>query len=315
MATSPRMLVVVRKQHLSETVCSLTLGDSRGQRLPDWTPGAHIDLVLPTGDVRQYSLCGDRWDAYTYRVAVLREPSGRGGSRYIHDCLEPGDTVSMGGLRNNFSMVPAKRYIFIAGGIGITPILPMVRQAAMLNIEFTLFYGGRSRSSMAFLDELQPLGERVVVWPEDEVGLMDLTAALGNPDDKTSIYCCGPAPLLAAVESQCSPWRSHALRVERFVEPERDAPSRSKPFTVQLAHSGAEVMVEKETSVLHALRQIGCDILSSCEQGICGTCEVGVLGGVPDHRDSLLEEHERSAGDVMFVCVSRSITDRLVLDL
>jgi ferredoxin-NADP reductase len=147
-------LRVIGKTTVAEGVVTLSLAHPQGKRLPDWTPGSHVDLVLPGGLVRQYSLCGDRWDAYTYRVGVLREPASRGGSAYVHDRLAVGDMVAIGGPRNNFPLVPAQRYLFVAGGIGITPLLPMVRAAELLGADWQLLYGGRASTSMAFLDEL-----------------------------------------------------------------------------------------------------------------------------------------------------------------
>jgi ferredoxin-NADP reductase len=308
-------LRVVEKAAASEGVVTLTLARPDGGRLPDWAPGAHVDLILPNGDTRQYSLCGDRWDAHTYRVGVLREPAGRGGSAYVHDELRPGDLVGVGGPRNNFPLVPGERYLFVAGGIGITPLLPMIRQADLLGADWTLVYGGRTRASMAFLAELEAYGERVHVVPQDEFGLIDLPRWLAAPDPATKVYCCGPGPLLDAVEKGCSGWPAHALRTERFVAREQGAPARSAPFDVELARTGTTVTVTPDVSVLEAVGRAGVEVLSSCRQGTCGTCETDVLDGVPDHRDSILDDAERAAGDCMFVCVSRSLGDRLVLDL
>lgn len=308
-------LRVVDKSPVAEGVVALTLAHPRGNRLPDWAPGAHVDLVLPVGLVRQYSLCGDRWDSRTYRVGVLREPASRGGSVFIHDELPVDATVSIGGPRNNFPLVPAERYLFVAGGIGITPLLPMVHQAELLGADWRLLYGGRTRRSMAFLDELARYGDRVTVCPQDECGLLDLDTWLGNPDWGRKVYCCGPEPLLAAVEQRCADWPSGLLRTERFVPKEQGAPVRSEPFEVALARTGRSVTVRPEQSMLEAVAGIGVNVLSSCRQGTCGTCETGVVAGVPDHRDSILDDTERAAGDCMFLCVSRSRTERLVLDL
>lgn len=309
-------LAVSAKEDIAEGVVSLTLAHPDGARLPDWTPGSHIDLVLPDGATRQYSLCGDRWDPHTYRIGVLREPAGRGGSAYVHDRLRIGDRVGVGGPRNHFPLVPSEKYLFIAGGIGITPLLPMVRQAELLGADWQLLYGGRTRASMAFREELtEAHGDRVHVVPQDELGLLDLSAWLGTPRPDTKVYCCGPAPLLAAVETACAGWPPYALRVERFTSAARTAPVRDAPFEVELRRSGRTVTVTPEVSVLEAVRRAGADVLSSCEQGTCGTCLTPVLEGRPDHRDSVLADHERAADDCMFLCVSRSCGDRLVLDL
>jgi ferredoxin-NADP reductase len=308
-------LRVAARELVADGVLTLTLRAPDGGRLPDWTPGSHIDLVLPTGIVRQYSLCGDRWDPHSYRVGVLREPAGRGGSAWVHDRLAVGDLVGVGGPRNNFPLVPADRHLFIAGGIGITPLLPMVRSAELLGIDWQLLYGGRTRSSMAFLDELAGHGDRVHVVPQDTAGLLPLADWLGSPQEGTRVYCCGPAPLLDAVEALCAGWPPHTLRTERFVAREQGAPVRDTPFTVVLDRSGTEVTVPPDVSVLDAVRSAGTEVLSSCREGTCGTCETPVLAGTPDHRDSLLDDAERAVGNCMYICVSRSAGDRLVLDL
>lgn len=306
---------VTAKHARADDVVSLQLSAPTGGRLRDWTPGSHIDLVLPTGLTRQYSLCGDRWDPSSYRVGVLREPLSRGGSSYVHDHLQVGDLVGVGGPRNNFPLVPSEHYLFVAGGIGITPILPMVHQAEMLGADWRLLYGGRRRGSMAFLDELEQYGDHVVVRPEDEHGLLDLAGFLGDPREDVRIYACGPGPLLAAVERTCADWPPHALRTERFVAQAAGPPARSTPFVVELARSRKTVTVTPQMTVLDALKGVGVEVLSSCRRGICGTCDTAVLAGRPDHRDALLDDEERDANDCMYVCVSRSRDERLVLDL
>jgi ferredoxin-NADP reductase len=310
-------LTVIDKAVVADGVVSLTLARTDGSRLPDWEPGAHVDVTPASGGTRQYSLCGDRWDPFHYRIAVLRELDGRGGSAYVHDTLAVGDQVVLGGPRNDFAMVPAARYVFVAGGIGITPLLPMIVQAALVGAEWELLYGGRRRTSMAFLDELAPHGDRVRTVPEDEAGLLPLAEVLGRARTDTVVYCCGPAPLLAAVERTVAEagWEPHRLRTERFTAGEVPPPVREEPFELELARTGVRVTVPPQLSVLDAARRAGATTLSSCEQGICGTCETTVLAGVPDHRDSILADHERAAGDAMFPCVSRAASDLLVLDL
>src|SRR5882757_1006293 len=203
-------LRVAEKRPAADGVVGLELVHPDSARLPEWTPGAHIDLVLPGGVTRQYSLRGDRWDAHRYRVGVLREPVGRGGSAYVHDELQPGDLVGVGGPRNNFPLVPAPRYRFVAGGIGITPILPMIHQADLLGADWQLLYGGRTRGSMAFRGELARHGDRVRIVPQDEHGLLDLAGFLGDPRADTRVYACGPPPLLAALADATASWPSHA---------------------------------------------------------------------------------------------------------
>jgi ferredoxin-NADP reductase len=308
-------LRVVGKTVVAEDVMTLELAAPSGGRLRDWTPGSHVDLLLPNGLTRQYSLCGDRRDPGTYRVGVLREPAGHGGSAFVHDELAVGDVVGVAGPRNNFPLVPSESYLFVAGGIGITPLLPMIAQAEQLGADWRLLYGGRRRASMAFLDELQAYGDRVRVVPQDEEGLLDLATFLGEPRPGVRIYSCGPAPLLAATDRACADWPPHTLRTERFVADETGAPVRTTPFEVELARTGATVTVTPDMTIVDALGRMGVEVLTSCRRGVCGTCETTVLEGRPDHRDALLDADERDAADCMYVCVSRAISDRLVLDL
>ncbi|MEU0511752.1 PDR/VanB family oxidoreductase [Amycolatopsis sp. NPDC006125] len=298
---------VVARRVESDGVVSLELG---GVNLPAWEPGAHIDVVLPGGLVRQYSLCGEdgRW-----RIAVLREPDGRGGSAWIHDHAHPGTSLRIRGPRNNFPLLPAPRYLFVAGGVGITPILPMVAAAEAAGAEWTLHYGGRSRTSMAFVKDLESYGSRVVVTPEDEAGMLDLDAILAPPRESTVVYCCGPAGLIDAVETRCQAWPPGSLHVERFTAVEHGGEARE--FEVELRASGMAVTVPAELSILEAVENAGVRVISSCTEGICGSCETTVLDGEIDHRDSVLDDDERAAGDVMMICVSRAKGARLVLDL
>ncbi|MGM7778896.1 PDR/VanB family oxidoreductase [Arthrobacter sp. KNU-44] len=311
-------LRVARKEVIADGVVQLRLEEPHNGRVPDWAPGSHIELVLPTADAgslsRHYSLCGDRRDPHAYEVAVLNEPNSKGGSRYIHDQLAVGDMLTVGTPRNNFPLSQATRYEFIAGGIGITPIMTMIVAAEQLGIDWHLHYGGRTRASMAFLDELAQYGDKVTVWPQDENGHLNL-AFLNEPLDGGRVYCCGPEPLLNAVAGAAAAWPSWAVRFERFVPATLPAPVRTEPFELELALSKRRITVGTEETVLSALSDAGVRVLSSCNEGVCGTCEVGVLRGTPEHRDSLLNEAERAKNDRMFVCVSRAITDRLVLDL
>jgi len=311
----------------AEGVVVLRLTDPSGAELPPWTPGAHVDLRLCGSDggelVRQYSLCGDPADRHAWRIGVLREPAGRGGSAHVHDALTEGAEVDVRGPRNHFALEPSPRYVFVAGGIGITPLLPMTAAAQAAGAQWELHYGGRSRRSMAFLDALTTAslttpsfaGCGVTLHPQDEVGLIDLDAVLGEPRADTLVYCCGPEPLLAAVEQRCASWPAGSVRVERFAPKDVGAPVRSGSFEVELAVTGRTVTVGPEQSVLAALTGAGVEVLSSCQEGTCGTCETTVLSGEVDHRDSLLTPDEQAAHDTMFVCVSRAACPRLVLEL
>jgi ferredoxin-NADP reductase len=306
---------VAAKSGVADGVVALTLREAGDRPLPAWEPGAHVDLVLDGAPTRQYSLCGDAADHHAYRLGILRDPDGRGGSLFVHDRLAVGDAVRVRGPRNNFPLVASPRYLFIAGGIGITPLLPMIRVADAAGADWQLVYGGRQRASMAFLDELGQYGERVSVRPQDETGLLDLDTLLGTPRPDTLVYCCGPEALLAAVEQRCSGWPRGALHVERFAPRPQTEPVRSEAFEVVLERSDLTLTVPPDRSILSVVEEAGVGILSSCAEGTCGTCETAVLGGVPDHRDSVLGDEERQANDCMMICVSRSTTSRLVLDL
>ena len=309
-------LQVGLRRTLAEGVVVLDLREPDGGELPAWSPGAHIDLRLPGGLTRQYSLCGDPTDRSVWRIGVLREPVSRGGSEHVHRALHEGATVEVRGPRNHFELLPSPRYLFIAGGIGITPILPMLTAAERAGAVWELHYGGRSRRSMAFLDSLEEAtGNQVSLHPQDEVGLIDLESILGSPRPDTLVYCCGPEPLLTAVEQHCSAWPTGALHVERFAPKDVGAPVLAGAFEVELARSGMTLTVPPERSILDVVEEAGVGVLSSCQEGTCGTCETPVLDGAVDHRDSLLTPAEQAANDTMFICVSRAAGPRLVLDL
>lgn len=312
-------LVVRQRTTVAERVVALDLVDPRGGDLPGWEPGAHVDLMLGDDLVRQYSLCGDPHEAGTWRVGVLLDPNSRGGSRFVHDNLSEGTPVRVRGPRNHFSLVDSPRYRFIAGGIGITPIMAMVDAADRAGADWTLLYLGRARTSMAFATELAArYGPRVTQWPDDENGVFDLESLLKEPEDDALVYCCGPEPLLTAVEQQCAHWPQGSLHIERFAAksvPAEAATEVLETFEVVCHRSGITVEVSADLSVLEALEDADVPILGSCYEGVCGTCEAKVLEGTPVHRDSVLSEAEQASGTVMMTCVSRSRTERIVLDL
>ena len=308
-------LEVASRAEAASGVMVLGLRDPAGGPLPEWRPGAHIDLLLEPGLERQFSLCGNPADRSAWRIGVLREAGGRGGSAYVHDKLTEGTVVRARGPRNHFPLVPASRYLFIAGGIGITPLLPMIAAAEAAGTPWHLVYGGRTRASMAFREELAARHPgRVEIRPQDETGLLDLRALLGQPRPGTLVYCCGPEPLLAAAEARCAAWPPGSLHTERFA-PAAAATAPGTRFEVELAVSGLTVPVPPDRSILQAVGAAGVQVLFSCTEGTCGTCETAVLAGVPEHRDTVLTPDERAACDVMMICVSRSRTPKLVLDL
>jgi len=298
-------------------VISIELVPRDGAPVARWSPGAHVDLRLAGGVVRQYSLCGNVADHYSYRVAVLREVASRGGSAYVHATLRPGEEVEVGEPRNNFPLLPARRYRFVAGGIGITPFLPMLAELQASGASWDLLYGGKTAGHMAFRTALSAYGDRVTIRPQDVYGLLDLETWLIDVDEGTVVYACGPEPLLLAMESFAERWPPDVLRLERFAARGKlhQKSRRTEAATVVCARSGLRVEVAPGQSVLYALRAAGVVVETSCEEGICGTCETKVLAGTPEHRDSILSPKEQSAGTQMMVCVSGVASDELVVDL
>ncbi|MFR9801905.1 PDR/VanB family oxidoreductase [Pseudonocardia sp. RS010] len=307
-------LEVVERRAAAADVVELVLARPDEGLLPAWRPGAHVDLLLADGLVRQYSLAGDPDDLRHWRLGVLREPAGRGGSEFVHTRLVPGSRVVARGPRNNFALADAQRYLFVAGGIGITPLLPMIRAVAARGRPWRLLYGGRSRASMAFVEDVAGYGAAVTIRPQDEFGLLDLDDFL-DPAAGTAVYCCGPEPLIAAVEQRSLAWPADTLHVERFAARERVEGAADGTVEVELARSGLVLEVPPDRSILEVVTSAGVDVLSSCEDGVCGTCQTAVLQGEPDHRDSVLAAGERSSGRTMVLCVSRARSRRLVLDL
>jgi len=304
-------VLLAHKETIADGVVRLVFRHPAGDHLPPWTPGAHLDLLLRPGLVRQYSLCGDPADRSVLEVAVLRERAGRGGSAFVHDALLPGDRVRISAPRNNFPFVRAQQYLFIAGGIGITPFLSMMAAADASGAGWRLLYGGRSRSSMAFAPELRrKYGGRVGVWPRDETGLLDVRGALESALAGTAVYCCGPEPLLAVAEEVCASLPDLGLHLERFSP--KESMGAATGFDVELTRSGLTLTVPADRSILE---DAGVPVLSSCREGTCGTCETPVLDGVADHRDSLLTREEQEANETMMICVSRARSRKLVLDL
>ncbi|MGW0042280.1 PDR/VanB family oxidoreductase [Rhodococcus sp. NPDC003348] len=320
---NPQHVLELRVQQVTweaEGVISLRLTDPGGEPLPAWTPGAHLDLLLPSGKARQYSLCGDPDDRSAYTVAVLRDEAGRGGSLEIHDTAWVGRKISVRGPRNHFRLVDAPSYVFVAGGIGITPILAMVREVSRHGLPWRLSYGGRRAESMAFVAELERLGEQNIdIIAQDVRGMLDLDAVFKDASPGSAVYCCGPEGLIRAAEERAAAaGTAGALHVERFGAPPGDqlpiAPE-DKGFEVELRRTGAVLEVPTDRTLLDVVREAIPDFISDCEEGYCGACEVRVLGGHPEHRDVILSDSEREEGDRMMICVGRARSARLVLDL
>ncbi len=231
--------------------------------------------------------------------------------------MRPGDLVEVRGIRNHFELVDAQRYLFVAGGIGITPLLPMIDAVAGRGLPYDVVYCGRSRTSLAFLDRLAAHGDHVRVVASDTGGRADLAQAVGEYAPGQAVYCCGPERMIAAVEAACAGWPPDALRTERFAAPTPTGldPDAGTGFEVVLARSGTTLQVDPATSILDAVLAAGVDVLTDCREGICASCETPVLEGTVEHRDFVLTERERAAGSVMMLCVSRASCPRLVLDL
>lgn len=316
---SARTLVVERVEPAAHGIVMLTLASPDGKALPRWAPGAHIDIECgDTGLSRQYSLCGDPTDAGRLRIAVLRETDGRGGSAWVHDNVKPGQRLRVRGPRNHFRLdESAGKVIFIAGGIGITPISAMARRAQALGIDYALHYSGRTRAGMAMLAELAALhGDRLHVYVSAEGSRNDFGALLAQPDANTQLYACGPERLLDALQQACAHWPQDALRVEHFHSTLGTLdPDREHAFEAELKDSGLVVTVRADQTLLAALRAANIDVQSDCEEGLCGSCEVSVLAGDIDHRDVVLTRAEREANRKMMSCCSRACGQRIVLEL
>ncbi|MGW0733216.1 PDR/VanB family oxidoreductase [Streptomyces sp. NPDC002851] len=309
-------LRIAERTEPADGVVQLRLTGDQSTPLPPWEPGAHLDLVLPSGTVRQYSLCGDPADTSAYTVAtrlIPEEAGGRGGSREVHERLRAGMEVEVRGPRNRFPLAPSHAYVFVAGGIGITPILPMLRAAEESGAEWRLLYGGRTRASMPFVEEVEKLGgpERVRVVAEDEEGRPDLAGLFAGMPPAAAVYCCGPEGLMDAVAAALP--AGCTLHLERFTPAAREDTSSNTAFEVELRRTGTTVAVAADETVLSAVRKELPNTPYSCRQGFCGTCQQRVLAGEIDHRDELLGDAERT--DSMLICVSRARGERLVLDM
>jgi ferredoxin-NADP reductase len=317
-----RGCVIESRVDVALGIVMLTLTAVNGRELPAWTPGSHIDLIVPGEDgaplERQYSLCGDPDDRMRYQVAVLREPEGRGGSATIHRALREGDSVRIRGPRNHFGFEPraGAPVLFLAGGIGITPLVSMVRAATAAGVDYSVVYLGRSRSTMAFVSELEAEhGARVQVFPRDEGDRVNLAALFESLPANASVYSCGPTALLDALEDAWGSRPIEQLHVERFEAREFGEPVWQDTFEVELAMSGITVEVPLGRTILDVVEDNGILVVSSCRTGTCGTCETPVLEGDIEHRDSVLTPGEQEDGDTMMICVSRAACPRLVLDL
>ncbi|OBI81345.1 PDR/VanB family oxidoreductase [Mycobacterium asiaticum] len=314
----PSRVPVVRRTHSAKViertlvapdVVALTLADPDGGLLPSWTPGGHIDVQLPSGRRRQYSLCGPPGRRTDYRIAVRRIPDGGGGSIEMHDAFEVGSTLVFEGPRNAFYLGTSEHdVLFVIGGIGVTPILPMIRAAAQRGISWRAIYAGRSRDYMPLLDEVLAVApDRVTVWADDERGgFASVEDLLADAGPATAVYVCGPAGMLEAVRVARNQYANAPLHYERF----SPAPIvDGAPFELELARSGEVLSVPANRSALEVMLDRDPTTAYSCQQGFCGTCKVKVVAGQVDRRGRTAE-----GDDEMLVCVSRSDGERVVID-
>ncbi|KAK3647808.1 hypothetical protein LTR56_007782 [Elasticomyces elasticus] len=290
-------VVVSRMRSVADGVVELTLEASGDDPLPQWTPGSHIDIELGAIGWRQYSLCSDPADKKHLQIAVLLEKTGRGGSRWLHSAVKTGMRLQARGVRNHFVLEKARQYVFVAGGIGITPVRPMLQAAKRDEVPYQLIYLGGSRSTMAYADELERL-HTTTLWPKNEKGRFDLAQLRENAAEGLQVYCCGPTALIQGLEEIFKAFPLGTLKTERFAA--LDGSSWvNKPFQVRMARSGRKFQVPADESLLDVLNKNGAAVLSTCAKGTCGTCEVEVVAGIPEHRDVVLTELERLEGKSM----------------
>lgn len=319
--TGALKVVVAAKATEAEDICTFELTSADGNALPSFSAGSHVDVQVPGGLTRQYSLCNDPAESHRYLIGVLRDPASRGGSVAMHTKVMPGDTLQISAPKNHFALAhEARRHLLLAGGIGVTPILCMAERLAQTGADFEMHYAARSRARMAFQGRIQAssFAHRVALHFDDGAPeqKLDIAALLATPQAGTHLYVCGPKGFMDAVlgTARARGWPEAQIHFE-FFGAEAQPVDGDGAFEVQLASSGRVLNVPAEKTVLLALADAGVVLPSSCEQGVCGTCLTRVIEGVPDHRDQYLTPEEQSANDQFLPCCSRAKTPRLVLDL
>ena len=318
--TSAQLLTVQVADARAEArdVMTFELRAPGGGELPPFEPGSHLDLHLPNGLLRQYSLTNDWRERDRYVIGVGRAENSRGGSVYVHSHLRAGMQLKISPPRNNFPLDPdAERFLFIAGGIGVTPIMAMIRWCVAHSRPWRIIYASRSRQRAAFYEEICGLAESCAQFHfDDEAGqVLDVAQAVSSWSPGERIYCCGPTPLMEAVKSLTAKMPTDTVRFEWFTVPESDEPEESDSFSVRLERSGKEFQVPADRSILEVLEENGFEVPFSCREGLCGTCLTNVLAGEPDHRDYVLSDEERASGKLMTICCSRAKSASLTLDL
>ncbi|MBX9958544.1 MAG: PDR/VanB family oxidoreductase [Burkholderiaceae bacterium] len=322
MSTAPTLQVrVARKAAEAQDIVTLELVAADGSALPAFSAGSHIDVQIPNGFTRQYSLCNDPQETHRYQIGVLRDAASRGGSAAVHDLLKEGDVLTISAPRNHFGLAhEAKKHLLLAGGIGVTPILCMAERLANTGGDFAMHYATRAPERTAFRQRIaaSAFAARVQFHYDngDAAQKLDLQALLSQPEAGTHLYVCGPKGFMDAVlnTARAAGWPEAQIHYEFFGAEVAKSDSDAS-FEIKLASSGRIVMVPKDQTVVQALAAAGVDIMISCEQGVCGTCLTRVLEGVPDHKDSYLTPEEQAANDQFTPCCSRSKTPQLVLDL
>lgn len=310
-----KVAVAAKRELIPGHIAEFKLAPVDPAQHASWEPGAHLEVVLPSGLIRHYSLCGDPKDD-VYTIAVLREAESRGGSVELHDTVSVGDELVVRGPRNHFPLVEAEHITFLAGGIGITPLLPMMRALSAVGKSWELHYGGKSIAALAYLDTLELIeGHEINIYLKDETRRIPVPEVLGKLSPGSVVYVCGPDSMIDETERVCETL-GLTVKLERFgpsgveISHEGDV-----PFEVTLARSGSTLTVGADQRLIDVVRTVVPSVPFSCEEGYCGSCETGVIDGQPDHRDSILSSDERAANDCMMICVGRSLSPRLVLDI
>ncbi len=321
MSTPSLNVTVARKTVEAEGICSFELVAADGRPLPAFSAGSHVDVQIPGGLTRQYSLCNDPAESHRYLIAVLDDPASRGGSRAMHAQLKVGDALVISAPKNHFALAhQARSHLLLAGGIGVTPILCMAERLAKVGADFRMHYCTRSASRTAFRERIAAsrFAERVHFHFDDGATAqqLDITAVLADPQSGVHLYVCGPKGFMDAVlgSARAQGWPEAQLHYE-FFSAEVGPAADDEAFEVQIASSGRVVVVPKDKTVVQALAEAGVEVQTSCEQGICGTCLTRVLEGEPEHKDLYLTPEEQAANDVFTPCCSRAKSARLVLDL
>jgi len=320
-----RELRVIQMTWEADGVMSIRLSRiESNDPMPEWTPGAHIDVYVPDGSTRQYSLCGDPFDRSCWQIAVLLEPESTGGSSFLHRTLRVGDRLLVTRPKNHFNLEEASHHTLIAGGIGITPMMVMAEDLARRGKPFSLTYGGRTASAMAFVDRLGALGSLVTILAEDVDGRPDLDALVSGTPEGGLIYVCGPLALLRAVEAAAEAVHGPDQDVVRFelfstagVE-RKEGPADEldgSTYELVLNESGHTLRLKPDANILDVVLALGIEVENDCRDGICGSCITRVLSGDVDHRDLVLTKREQAAMDQMLICCSRPISERLELEL